>query len=128
MDVRGRGRVVCSIRPTMVRADNVRMSPEANATWTTPCGCAWTMSAQLRIRPFASADAGILRAARPSSSVAAMPHLARGSLPILSDEKGLAMAPLMDYCRPDIANLRGMIVQMAWKPRHGIAESGCFIT
>lgn len=85
------------------------------------------MSAQLRIRPFASADAGILRAARPSSSVAAMPHLARGSLPILSDEKGLAMAPLMDYCRPDIANLRGMIVQMAWKPRHGITGPGCFV-
>lgn len=84
------------------------------------------MRAQLRIRPFAPADARILRSAGHSSTFAVMPHLARGSLPILSDEKGLAMVPLMDYCRPDIAKLRGMIVQMAWKPRHDVTGPGCF--
>ncbi len=60
------------MRPTMARAISVMISPEANATWTTPCGCAWTMSAQLRIvrpgsetmivaSPGVSAEAGMMR-------------------------------------------------------------------
>ena len=80
----------------------------------------------LQIRPFAAADTQILRGAGLPGAANSMPHLARSTLPILCDESGLAMAPLLNYCRPDIVKLRGMIVQMAWNPRVGITEAGCF--
>ena len=60
------------MRPTMVRADRVITSPEANATCTPPFGRGWTMRAGLRMvrpgsetmivaRPGVSAEAGMMR-------------------------------------------------------------------
>jgi hypothetical protein len=60
------------MRPTMVRVDSVIMSPDVNATCTTPWGQTWTMNTQLRIvrsgsetmivaRPGRSAEAGMMR-------------------------------------------------------------------
>ena len=82
---------------------------------------------ELRVRPFTADDVRTLRAARWAAGVETLPSLARGTLPILSDEKGLAMVPVLEAWRPDFRKLHGEIVQMAWKPRHGIAEGGCFI-
>ena len=68
-----RGWVGRSMLPTMVRAESVIMSPEVNATFTTPCGRTSTMNTRLRIvrrpgsetmivaRPGARADAGMMR-------------------------------------------------------------------
>jgi len=58
--------------PTMVRAESVIMSPEANATFTTPWGRCSTMNTRLRMvrpgsetmivaRPGVSAEAGMMR-------------------------------------------------------------------
>ena len=79
----------------------------------------------LRIRPFAPADAAILRAGAAPSHFTSVPHLARITVPILCDENGPAMAPLLGYHRPG-RSFRGMIVQMAWNPRQSIAEPGYF--
>ena len=58
--------------PTMVRAESVIMSPEVNATFTTPWGRSSTMNTRLRIvrpgsdttivaGPGRSAEAGMMR-------------------------------------------------------------------
>ena len=58
--------------PTMVRAESVIMSPEVNATFTTPWGRSSTMNTRLRIvrpgsettivaRPGRIAEAGMMR-------------------------------------------------------------------
>ena len=53
------------MRPTTARAISVITSPEANATCTTPCGYAWTMSARLRI---VRSGSGTTIVARPGRS------------------------------------------------------------
>jgi len=80
----------------------------------------------LRIRPYRVGDAPILRAGAESTRFDAIPHLARITLPILCDDSGPALAPLLGYVRPGSCTFRGMLVQMIWYPRHGIAEPGCF--
>lgn len=61
-----------SMWPTMVRAINVMISPDANATFTTPCGRSSTMKTRLRIVrpgsettivawPGRNAEAGMMR-------------------------------------------------------------------
>jgi tRNA(Ile)-lysidine synthase len=84
-------------------------------------------SENLRIRPFTVEDAQGLRAAGWAEALRILPPLARSTLPVLCDEKGLAMVPVLDFWRPDFLDLHGKLVQMAWKPRQGIAEGGCFI-
>ena len=81
----------------------------------------------LRIRPFVADDAYRLRTAGWTAGLGMLPPLARSTLPVLCDEEGLVMVPVLDYWRADFLELHGKIVQMAWKPRHGIAEGGCFI-
>lgn len=80
----------------------------------------------LRIRPMSLADSRILAYGGSKPNIKLVPHLARTTLPVLCDDQGLAMAPLLKYYRPDITKMHGMMVQMAWKPRHGNAEPGCF--
>ena len=80
----------------------------------------------VRVRPYRVGDAAILRAGAESTRFDAIPHLARITLPILCDESGPALAPLLGYARRGSSTFRGMLVQTIWNPRHGIAEPGCF--
>lgn len=80
----------------------------------------------LRVRPYRESDSRILRAATESTHFDAVPHLARITMPILCDEGGPALAPLLGYVRPGYSDFRGILVQTIWSPRHGIAEPGCF--
>lgn len=89
-------------------------------------GAAGAATPRLLIRPLVPADAAILRAEAASNHFTKVPHLARVTVPILCDESGPVMAPLLGYKRRSGSAFRGMMVQMVWSPQRSIAEPGYF--
>jgi tRNA(Ile)-lysidine synthase len=55
------------------------------------------------------------------------PALVRGTLPILSDDRGLAIAPHFDYVRDDLASTGPVIAKAMWRPRQCVTGPGYFL-
>lgn len=55
------------------------------------------------------------------------PALVRGTLPILSDDRGLAIAPHFDYVRDDLASTGRVIARAVWRPRQCVTGPGYFL-
>ena len=50
-----------------------------------------------------------------------------GTLPVLCDEGGLAIAPQLWYAREDLVGLPSLVVEVVWRPRNGITGRGYFL-
>lgn len=91
------------------------------------CGrAAGPAAPELRIRHLVPADAAILRTEAAPNHFTGVPHLARVTVPILCDESGPVMAPLLGYRRRNWPPFRAIMVQMVWGYRQSIAEPGYF--
>ncbi|MBK8177145.1 MAG: tRNA lysidine(34) synthetase TilS [Rhodospirillales bacterium] len=89
----------------------------------------------LVIRPTSAQDlrqihAEIARRPRPAGESAKRfepPALAWPTLPILSDSKGVAIAPHCGYVREDRALAHATVAKVVWSPRQGLTGRGYFL-
>jgi tRNA(Ile)-lysidine synthase len=84
-------------------------------------------AARLYVRPAGEDDAKTLswHSTMPPGRIPAA--LVRGTLPVLCDEGGLAVAPHFAYVRKDLAQAQLPVVNAAWRPRQSVTGPGYFL-
>jgi tRNA(Ile)-lysidine synthase len=84
-------------------------------------------AARLHVRPAGEDDAKTLswHSTMPPGRVPVA--LVRGTLPVLCDEGGLAVAPHFAYVRKDLAQAQLPVVNAAWRPRQSVTGPGYFL-
>ena len=84
-------------------------------------------AARLYARPMAEEDLKILCSNSAKLAGRFPPTLVRGTLPVLCDEGGLAIAPHFAYVRDDLATAQSMVADVAWRPRQSVTGPGYFL-
>ncbi len=79
------------------------------------------------VRPLSEEDWRILRSAPTKLRDQPSLPLVCGTLPVLCDEGGLAIAPQLWYAREDLVGLLSLVVEVVWRPRNGITGGGYFL-
>jgi tRNA(Ile)-lysidine synthase len=85
------------------------------------------VAAQLYVRPVGKEDLQMICSNSAKLAGRVPPALVRGTLPVLCDEGGLAIAPHFDYVRDDLASAQSMVVEVAWRPRKSVTGPGYFL-
>jgi tRNA(Ile)-lysidine synthase len=85
------------------------------------------VAARLYVRPVDKEDLQMLCSNSAKLAGRVPPALVRGTLPVLCDEGGLAIAPHFDYVRDDLASAQSMVVKVAWHPRKSVTGPGYFL-
>jgi tRNA(Ile)-lysidine synthase len=85
------------------------------------------VAAQLYVRPVGEDDLKTLLSNSRMPAGRIPPALVRGTLPVLCDEGGLAVAPHFDYVREDLATAQLLVVNTAWRPRQSVTGPGYFL-
>ena len=78
-------------------------------------------------RPVGKEDLKILCSNSAKLAGRVPPPLVRGTLPVLCDEGGLAIAPHFAYVRDDLASAQSMVAEVAWRPRQSVTGPGYFL-
>jgi tRNA(Ile)-lysidine synthase len=82
---------------------------------------------RLHVRPAGKADVRMLCSNSPKPAGGVPPPLVRCTLPVLCDERGVAVAPHFDYARGDLRAAQSMVVKVAWRPRQSVTGAGYFL-
>jgi tRNA(Ile)-lysidine synthase len=85
------------------------------------------VAARLYVRPVDEEDLRMLCSNSAKLAGRVPPALVRGTLPVLCDEGGLAIAPHFDYVRDDPAPAQPVVVKAAWHPRQSVTGPGYFL-